>query len=239
MDIDNLTVILLAGDPKCLKLIPPDQAESYLTRASRATLALECPMILVHHPEVVSMKGAPSVRRVPAGRNVLESVMAGLQACQTDFALVVATDLPLINTPAIRDFLAKIGHDQSDVSIALADHEACRQLGHETRRPIPLDGRHYKFGSVFLLRTQARDQILSVYQELHGLRKQVVRLVLRFVPFTNIVKGLRFAATFKLKRLASSRLALRLSEVEDLVWCQTGLRVRGILASPSLVIDHD
>jgi hypothetical protein len=239
MDVNNLTVVLLAGDPKCLNPIPPVKSERYLTRAFRAAMGLGCPIVLVNHPDVTLMRGSSIVTRVPAGRNVFESLVAGLDVCHTEYALVVATDLPKIHTGAMKDFIKQAGGKDADVSIALADLTACQALDHNTSRPIPLDGRYYKFGSVFLVKCQARDRILRVYQEIHGLRKQIIRLALRFVSARSLFQALRFALTYKVKSLAKSRIALSCSQVEDLVWQQVGVRVRGIVASPALAIDHD
>ena len=234
MDLNNLTVVLLAGDRKCLNLIPSGRGESYLERALEELRPLSCPIILVHHPDVHPPVPMRMMTMVPAGEKLFESVAAGLTACTTDFILLLASDLPLVTTAAIREFYlaAKLG--AAEVSIALADLAACEALGRTTSHPIPLAGRKYKFGNAFVFRREARERILATIRDLLGLRKEPSRLVWRFLSLRFLVSIARFALSSRFPLVA-----LRFDEAEQLIARQVGIRTRGIVSSPFLAIDND
>ncbi|MBI4175181.1 nucleotidyltransferase family protein [Candidatus Berkelbacteria bacterium] len=233
MDIHNLTVILLAGDPKCGKLIPPDNNETYLARAIRAGRDLGCPIILVYPRDIEIAPYAADMTCLPAGDHLFASLAEGLRVCKTD-ALVVATDLPFVSADALRDFYREARRTEAEVSIALADLDACRKIGHETKHPVPLDDRLYKFGSVFLLHRSAFERILAVVKPLLSLRKQPVKLVWQFGSWRLLFAACRFVLSYRWHRFA-----LSLHEAGMLIEKQVGIRTRGIVTSPSLAIDHD
>ena len=234
VDLKNLTVVLLAGDPKCLNLIPPARRESYLERALEELRPLGCPIVLVNHPDVRPPVPIRMMTSVPSGEILFDSVAAGLAACATDYILLLATDLPLITTAAVREFCGQACLNGAELSIALADLAACEALGRTTNHPIPLAGRKYKFGSAFVFRREATGRILATTQNLLGLRKQPIRLVYQFLSWRCLLSLARFVLSFRFLKLA-----LRFDEAEQLIAQQVGIHTRGVVTSPFLAIDDD
>lgn len=234
MDVNKLTIVLLAGDVKCHRSIPPHGKETYLQRAFWAASEIHCPVVLVRHRDF-SFPGFRYLRQVLAGETLYESLKAGLAACETEYILVLATDLPLINAAAIRQFLDEASATDTDIAIAFAYLSTCQNLGYSTSHPIPLKGGPYKFGSAFLIRTEARERMLTVVKELLELRKQPFRLVRR------LLSSLRFFP--QIVRFALSQrypyFSLSLVEAGRIVEQQVGIRVRALVASPYLAIDDD
>ena len=238
MQIKDLTIVLLAGDPRCLHTIPPAHAESYLTRAVRAAMTLGCPIVLVHHPDVNLLKGSSMITRVPAGNKIFQSVEAGLTACRTEWALVLATDLPYLDSAMLTDFCVRGLESGADVCVALANLEACQLLDPQVVHPILLDGKRYKFGSSFLVRVSKREEILGIYRPLAELKKQPVRLVMeaarRFLSFGLIWQAIRYGIGFLWLPFSP-----RHRKVEAVLKKKLDVDIRIILSQPELVLDHD
>lgn len=203
-------------------------------RAFQAALTLKCQVVLVHHPDVALPKSSPRLTLVPAGKTLFDSVAAGLNVCQTEFIIVLATDLPLVNGESLNRFFESSCLLEAEVIIALARLDACRRLGYDTCHPIPLQGEQFKFGSTFFIRRRARECVLGAIENILGLRKRPIRLVQRFLSFRFFVPLMRFM----LSHIFFS-LSLTYREAERLVADQIGVQARVLIADPCLAIDHD
>jgi hypothetical protein len=230
MNLKNISIVLLAGNPKCLQFIP-DSNFTYFEVALTAVKGLCCQKIAVVSDFTFGALMKVPHQKVPGGPTAYDSLMAGLQAVRGELVLVVATDLPLLTEQALRDFLTQVEEaPEADFYCSLATSESCNAAG-QKKLGMPIDGKSTACGSVFLVRQAALPAISQQAERILALRRKKLKCALAIVGYQPIP---RLALSFLRPSWGFS-----LGEVELLLTKGTKIRWKGIWSDPGLVVDYD
>lgn len=238
MAFDQVTVVVLAGDPKCLDMIPGSD-ETYLDRALTAISALNCSnVVIVAHQQVIDgFRSQCGVRLVRGGSSLIESLEFAFAVVQTDLVLCVSSDLAHIDKDSLKDFLQRSMDMRADVCVPVALCADCLRppynssCGHRVR----VDGQLWKCGSVFSVKRSVSKLVLSEIRFIVGMRKKPVKLIVHFL-FRHRLFSLA------IRYLISVIFGFNLINFWDIqleLWHKIGIKCSALKVLPNLVIDHD
>lgn len=237
MEFADVTVLVLAGDVKCMRMISRTTT-SFLTRTLQVVTGIGATNItVVAHPAIPTL--VPEFARVRAGRSAFASVEAGIEAATTKYVLILSTDLPFLNEDSLGAFLelGLAALAENDACVPLAQRSACaaepfRAFGGHR---IYLAGTDWKCGSVFLLRRDAWSQIRNSVKTILGLRKHPLRLILYFLSnYRHVFSGMRYIFSH-----FSGWWSLNFHDVCHLMRHVLGVRCSLLTVGPPLVVDRD
>lgn len=201
MHSSELTLILLAGNPKCLDLAP--NGRTYLDIAFDVPRHLRFAQIVVVTGLAIETPSTfPEGRCVvtPAGATLLESMKSGLRHCQTSHALFLATDL--ISTPeAVRGFYEQVRSPRA-VACGVAPLAECRRLEPSAKPHFVSRFGLIRFASVYLVNKRWFSRTHSLIGPVLSQRKRVkgaIPLVAKYLAMQ--LAGLLFFRIPELPRL--------------------------------------
>lgn len=239
MDLREVTAIVLAGDPKCLKSIPR-LGVTFIMLVLKILYSLHFrKIIVVAHPDIPTL--APDFLRVTAGKSVFDSLQAGIAATETEQVLIVSSDLPFLDSSSLIGFLQKALSCDTEVCIPLASRSECEREPYRAigGHRIALAGSFWKCGSVFFLRKSSWKRIQNSLELILHLRKEPIRLIFYFLVIRRLfITALRYGLSHLFPRVFLF-LSLGFSDVQSLLFREIHVHCAPIVGGPELVIDYD
>lgn len=194
-----LPAIVLAGAPAELEL------KAAYSIAYRAEVPIAGKMIVQH---VIDALGASShvgnicvvgdiecsgaARTVPSAGSLVDNLIVGMNACGSDGAgrvLVATSDIPLVTSAAIDDFVERCGELDADLYYSLIPKDACEQRFPGMRRTCArLAEGTFTGGNVVVMSRRLVIENAGLLREVVDARKSVMRLA-RLVGLRILVRA--------------------------------------------------
>jgi len=196
---NRIPAVVLAGAPA-----DAEMAEKYSIR-NRADLPLAGKKMIQHvmdalaaSPHVgdvcvvgdIQCEGASWI--VPPAGDLVENLIAGVKALgeEAERALVVTSDIPMLTSEAVEDFIARCAETDADFSYAIISKEAAEKRFPGMKRTYAkLAEGTFTGGNIFLVSRECILENAARISELMAARKSVLRLA-RIIGFGFLVRAL-------------------------------------------------
>ncbi len=117
------------------------------------------------------------VRLVPPGGSLFENVQIGLAHVETEFAIICASDIPLVTPPIVEDLLAKCLATGADFCYPVSDKKDCDAAFPGVKRTyVTLKEGTYTGGNIFFVRKAVAQQAWPMVEKMIAYRKQPLKM---------------------------------------------------------------
>lgn len=169
----------------------------------------------------------PQVSLVDGGETVIETLQRGLELLKsTGPVLVVCSDIPLLTTAAIEDFITRCCEREADFYYPIISQETVKARYPQAQRTyVSLVEGVFTGGNIMLLKPHVLDRLAEVAVEVVKLRKQPVKLCR--------LLGLKLLLKFFYYKLS-------ISEIEQKVYELLGITGAAVISDyPEIGVDVD
>jgi hypothetical protein len=179
MQLSDISLVLLAGNPKCLD--PGPDGSRYIDYGFEVAANIPFPKVVL----VGSVFGGPSgMLHCEAGGSLLESMRHGATVCTTPYILFLATDITASPTD-VKDFLRLVEEkgDGAAVYAGISPLSACRKLNPHARTHLYTRHGAMRMASIYLVSRAWLDDHAALLRQVLEQRKSPVKvagLVLRY-----------------------------------------------------------
>ncbi|MGE5579679.1 MAG: NTP transferase domain-containing protein [Bacillota bacterium] len=183
-------------------------------------------ILLIGPRDGLSQYESDRVILVEPGQSLFENVRIGLGRVETEFALICASDIPLVTPKILEDLLDRCLASGADFCYPVSDRKDCDRMFPGVKRTyVTLKEGTYTGGNVFFVRKDVVENAWPMVEKMIAYRKKPVKMF--------GVLGVRLLLKFLLKKAS-------VVELEDRVRDLLGLDPKGILgASPEIGVDVD
>ncbi len=195
---DNKALIVIKGKPMLIHVL---EALGGVSRVGEIKLVGSPPQLI----PVLQEYQQPSWECISQGNTLLENLEAGLRAVPLEYpCLIVTSDIPLIGSEAVEDFLARCGTMQKDFYYPIIEEQECRRKFPETERTyVKLREGRFTGGNMTLLQPSSILEKINDLYAVFSYRKQPWKYIrMLSVPL---------AVKFLLKRATIPELEFQLS----------------------------
>lgn len=183
-------------------------------------------MYLVGPKEGLAQYEDEQVRLIPPGQDLFENVQIGLDHVETEFALICASDIPLVTPAILEDLLDKCLQTGADFCYPVSEKKDCDAAFPGVKRTyVVLKEGTYTGGNVFFVRKAVTQKAWPMVEKMIAYRKQPLKMA--------SVVGFWLLLKLMLKQA-------KVTEFESKVGHILGIRPKAILgASPEIGVDVD
>jgi len=238
--VTKFDVVILAGAPNRGSLTEVSSAtwEALVTVASRPMVeyVIDTMLTLENVGKVVLVgpeelrETSPSISFTLCKDSLVDNLKAGIDALGADkspYTLIVTSDIPLISTEAVNDFIDQcLKHRDAKAFYPLVSREVNEASYPEVQRTyFPLKEGTFTGGNIMLLDPNVVETHFELIRQLTDLRKSPAKIVKRL--------GRRFLVKFITKSLSIEEIEQRAEEI-------LGFKAKAIISTyPEIGIDVD
>lgn len=164
---------------------------------------------------------------IPGGNTIIENAICGIEQCKTEKVLISTSDIPLLTTEAVEDFLLDCYKEEEwDFYYPIVNKSIIQNKFNKVKRTyVKTREGIFTGGNIFLVRPAVIPPIVSKVQEFIDNRKSPLKLC--------SILGLKFIILFLLHRLT-------IAVVEKKVSLLAGIRAKAVVVKyPEIGIDVD
>ncbi len=183
-------------------------------------------ILLIGPCDGLSQYESDRVKLVEPGQSLFDNVKIGLGHVETEFAIICASDIPLVTSTIIEDLLDRCLASGADFCYPASKKEDCDRAFPGVRRTyVTLKEGTYTGGNIFFVRKAVVESAWPMVEKMIAYRKKPIKMF--------GVLGLKLLVKFLLKTAS-------VAELEERVRHLLGLNPKGILgASPEIGVDVD
>lgn len=159
------------------------------------------------------------------GADLIDNVRIGLNHADTQFVLVASSDIPLLTTGALEDFLTSAVDSGADFVYSISTKEDCEKKYPGVERTyVKVRGETFTGGNLFFVRKSVVQDVWPVVEKMIQYRKSPLKMASFF--------GFWFVA----------RVFLGLAgilEIEEYVSKLLGIKCKAVISAPEISVDVD
>lgn len=156
---------------------------------------------LIGPKEGLSAYETGKVRIIPPGRDLFDNVKKGLDAVASEYALVCASDIPLVTYEIMENLVTRCLESDADFCYPVCEKSQCDKAFPGVKRTyLTLREGTFTGGNVFFVRKPAVAQAWSMVEKMISYRKSPLKMAAQLGPWLLLKVILKTASVGELER---------------------------------------